>query len=73
MSTKLVEEENTIYEVDEDCMKKKEKLPELEDIVATQEACGCRKERENHGCNRCREGNNNWCFLLLCLCILCRW
>lgn len=72
MSTKLVEEENTIYEVDEDCMKEKEKLPELEDLVATQEACRYRKECENCGGNRRRKGNNNWCLLLLCLCILCR-
>ncbi|HIT59933.1 MAG TPA: hypothetical protein IAC33_01535 [Candidatus Fimousia stercorigallinarum] len=66
MSTKLVEDENTVFEIDEECLREKakqadeEKTVELDDLCHMQ-TCGKKK----NGCNHC------WLIVLL-FCICCR-
>lgn len=78
MSTKLVEDENTVYEVDEVCLKEKaeeEKTVELkDDLICFQqekdpelkaESCGQTKKKSN------KKTNKNSCLWLIVLFLCC--
>jgi proteasome assembly chaperone (PAC2) family protein len=68
MSTKLVEEENTVYEVDEECLK--EKTIEMEDAIAKiqeQECCECQMEEQQ--C--CDDHSQRFPVILLLLLVCC--
>lgn len=86
MSTKLVEEENTVYEVDEDCLKAKqnhsEKTVEMNDILEDmlektdhhKMVESCQLPLKEHNCqkNNNNKGNHHSCLWLIVLffCVL---
>ncbi|MDO4942231.1 MAG: hypothetical protein Q4E73_05225 [Lachnospiraceae bacterium] len=78
MSTKLVEDENTVFEIDEDCLKEKseqicsEKTVEITDmLVNIQESPekDSKSEFSMQSCERKKNHSNLWLIaLLICLC-----
>lgn len=86
MNTKLVEEENTVYEVDEDCLKAKqnhsEKTVEMDDILEGMlEKTDCHKIVESdypplkeHDCQKkdSEKGNHHCCLWLILLFFCCK-
>jgi hypothetical protein len=66
MSTKLVEEENTVYEVDEECLK--EKTVEMEGILQEVQDQECMDISEQECCEGSSQGFPIVLFLLLLCC-----
>ncbi|MDO4170545.1 MAG: hypothetical protein Q4D45_11690 [Lachnospiraceae bacterium] len=85
MSTKLVEEENTVYEVDEECLKAKqndsEKTVEMDDILeGMQEKSDiemmvgtCHPTFEKNDCQKScnNKSNHQFCLWLILLLFCC--
>ncbi|MEE1312144.1 MAG: hypothetical protein UHS41_00115 [Lachnospiraceae bacterium] len=65
MSTKLIEEENTVYEIDEECMMQKESA---EKNRIQEETTGNEMVRFQESCNStARRGISRMCIVLLLL------